>query len=181
VVAARLSDLASEQPDSILYVSGQCYPRGCRIENIHRVRLPYTVPSVVISLVIGSPMENFGSATDGPSRGHTGWLKIIIRIGVLLSHGYHYGPSRPSAQCAKSLIRPSSAFAETPATACRSREAQFTNTVALYGNDPWPPFPTIPPKFALPRGRFLASAASKSSFPRAMYSPRVTPWTCWWR
>ena len=61
VVGARLSDLASEQTDSILYVSDQCYPRGCRIENIHRVRLPYTVPSVVISLVIGSPMENFGS------------------------------------------------------------------------------------------------------------------------
>ena len=61
VVGARLSDLASEQTDSILYVSGQCCPWGCRIENIHRVRLPYTGPSVVISLVIGSPMENFGS------------------------------------------------------------------------------------------------------------------------
>jgi 2-oxoglutarate ferredoxin oxidoreductase subunit alpha len=58
--------------------------------------------------------------------------------------------------------------------------SQFTNTVALYGND-LATFPTIPPKFALPRGRFPASAASKSSFPRAMYSPRVTPWTCWWR
>ena len=61
VVGARLSDLASEQTDSILYVSSQCYPWGCRIENIRRVRLHYTGPSVVISLLIGSPMGNFGS------------------------------------------------------------------------------------------------------------------------
>jgi hypothetical protein len=61
VVGARLSDLASEQTGSILHVSGHCCPQGCRIENIHPVRLPYTGPSVVISLVIGSPMGNFGS------------------------------------------------------------------------------------------------------------------------
>ena len=61
VVASRLSDLASEQSVSILYVSSHYCPQGCRIENIRRVRLHYTGPSVVISLVIGSPMGNFGS------------------------------------------------------------------------------------------------------------------------
>ena len=33
----------------------------CRIGNTNVAPLPYTRPPVVISLVIGSPMENFGS------------------------------------------------------------------------------------------------------------------------
>ena len=57
--------------------------------------------------------------------------------------------------------------------------SQFTNTVALYGND-LATFPTIPPKFAPLRARFRASAASRSSFPPATFSLPAIPWTCWW-
>ena len=54
--------------------------------------------------------------------------------------------------------------------------SQFTNTVALYGND-LATFPDFPPKFAPLRARFPASAASSSIFLPTTFTRPATPST----
>ncbi len=52
---------------------------------------------------------------------------------------------------AKSSTGPLSAFAAIPATACRSPGSQFTNTIALFGND-LATFPDYPAEIRAPAG-----------------------------
>ena len=55
---------------------------------------------------------------------------------------------------------------------------QFTNTVALYGND-LATFPDFPRRSAPPRVRCPASADSRSNFPLSTFTRRAMRWMRW--